>query len=154
MTTTGNKTLLNWAKEKTALIHEFRTLLRVPYDRNLYAVVQTVQDKMFVRRQQVVIVIDLLRDFAKTLDSLKQPIFAVEEALDIIKEGKRRLDFFKIDYLLAAKRNRAEFEELEKIVIEENIQKEDKEKVPHGIFEEIGFNIDKYFHSHYYINKK
>lgn len=149
------KNLLAWAKEKTALLNEFRSILRVPYDINLYAVINTVQEKMFKRRQQVISVVDQLRDLTNLLDQLKLPIYAVEEALIIIKDGKKNVDYFKLDYLLRAKVNSIDYEELEKLAKGKDTQEmQEEEKTFSGIFEKIGFCIDKYFYTHYYLGDK
>lgn len=149
------KNLLTWTKEKIAILNEFKRMLKVPYDINLYAVINTVQEKMFKRRQQVISVVDELRQLSSFLEQIKLPIFAVEEALFIIKDEKQRIDFFKLDYILKAKRNNAHFEELEQLVHDRDTNdKGELEKTYSGIFEKIGFCIDKYFHSHHYLGEK
>lgn len=152
---TRKKELLAWSKEKIAILNEFRFMLRVPYDINLYGVINTVQERMFKRHQHIISVVDQCRDLANFLNQIKLPIFAVEEALDIIKQGKKPLDYFKLDYLLKVKKADRNFEDLEKLILEKDTQEEAAEEKKYtGIFENIGFCINKYFQNHHYIGEK
>lgn len=112
---------------------------------------------MFQRRMKVIGTVDQLRQLAASLNGLKVPIYAVEEALYFMKDGKKRLDYFKLDYILKLKTlNSPHYDEYKNIAKDDNHGKE-KEEVNityKGIFENIGFCIEKYFQSHYYLGHK
>lgn len=149
------KDLINWVKEKTALLNEFRCLLRIPYDINTYTLINTVNEKMFRRRMQVNAIFEQLREFANGLNGLKMPIYAIEEALYFIKDGRKRIDWYKLEYLLKDKQQCDGFEELEKLVKDDIYQTDaETEKTYKGFFENIDFCVDKYFQTHYYLGDK
>ena len=149
------KKLIAWIKEKNSILYEFRGMLRVPFDIGLYSQINIIQDKMFTRRSNIMKVVDGLRFLSSDLDALRLPIYNVEDALLIIKKGKKPLDSFKTNYLMQAKKNHPDYEELEKLVQGEDSQiVGDIEKSYNGYFEEIGFCIERYFQTHHYSGKK
>ena len=149
------KVLINWVKGKMSIINEFRGIIKVAYDTNLYSIINTVHEKMFRRRQQIICVVDQTRALANFLNQIKLPIYAVEEALQIIKDGKKPIDYYKLDYLLKIKKNENEYEALENIVANKDTKvAEIQDKSYVGVFEKIGFWIDKYFQSHYYLGER
>jgi len=69
----------------------------------------------------------------------------------------KRLDYFKLDYILKAKtHNCANYDEYEMLVQEDSYRKrgDEIEITYKGIFENIGFCIDKYFQTHHYFGEK
>ena len=149
------KVLILWVKGKMSIINEFRGIIKVAYDANLYSIINTVHEKMFRRRQQIICAVEQTRALANFLNQIKLPIYAVEEALQIIKDGRKSIEQYKLDYLLKIKKSESEYEDLENIVANKDTQKDqDQEKSQTGVFENIGFWIDKYFHSHYYLGER
>jgi len=63
-------------------------LLRVPYDINVYETISIINQQMFQRRMRIIGTVEQLRELSKTLNSLKVPIYAVEEALYFMKDEK------------------------------------------------------------------
>lgn len=149
------KVLILWVKGKMSIVNEFRGIIKVAYDTNLYSIINTVHEKMFRRRQQIICAVEQVRALANFLNQIKLPIYAVEEALQFIKDGRKSIDQYKLDYLLKIKKNEADYQELENIVANKDTQKDQiQEKSKTGVFENIGFCIDKYFHSHYYLGER
>jgi hypothetical protein len=149
------KDLINWVKEKTALLNEFRCLLRIPYDINTYTLINTVNEKMFRRRMQVNSIFEQLREFAIGLTGLKMPIYAIEEALYFIKDGRKRIDWYKLEYLLKDKKQSDGFEELEKLAKDDIYQTDDEIEITYkGFFENIDFCVDRYFQTHHYLRER
>lgn len=132
--------LQEWAKGKIAILNEFRMLLRVPYDMNLYSIISTVQEKMFKRRQQIVDAAFLMKDVSILLDRIIMPIYKIEIALNIIQDGKKPIDKFKLDYFLRLKRDDRDFENLKKFIRGEELKDSDSQpKTYVGVLERIGF---------------
>ena len=83
------KELMAWAKDKSSIVSQFRNLLRIPYDSNHYETIEVINRKMFERRSQITFWVDQLRELAQSLEGLKVPIYAIEEALYFMRNGKK-----------------------------------------------------------------
>ncbi|CAI2362495.1 unnamed protein product [Moneuplotes crassus] len=154
---TRRRELIEWAKEKNTLISQFRNLLRVPYDINVYETINVINSQMFQRRVHVTNIVGQLKDLAVSLNHLKVPIYAVEEALYFMKQEKKKIDYFKLDYILKAKNNNdPDYQAFEKLVKEDTpaILEADTEITTTGFFENISFCITNYFDDHHYKGEK
>ena len=138
---TKNKALLAWAKEKVAILREYRTLIRVPYDLNTYLNINVINEKMFLRRQQIISVFEELRQLSGGLEGLKLPLYSIEEALNIINDGKKRVDTWKLEYVCRTQgqTQTPDFEQLQAMIKDSPKAQDDDLITQKGVFEKIGF---------------
>ena len=148
------KKLCQWIKDTIGVINEFKMLLRVPYDKNLYAIIDTLQEKMHSRREKILSISAELKEYTIILNDLISPLHKVEQALEIATEGKHRIEKYKTDAILIMKKDDPEIEGLKKVIEESDNDQKEIPKTYIGYFERHGFCIGKYFHTHYYLAEK